>query len=301
MDLKVLTPWYWTSRTIWFRKDTLTQNSSIFFKCLDVFCWYLSVVSWECSEYLWYVFVKGLRWQVSFKMQSSHQRGFFLEAPVDSSTSQLVFSRFLKQFSAICVHVREVRLIDAPRSIRQIDPQICMFPTFLCHFLWRRARSKVFGGKLEQVSMLPTVQAVSLWLVWVLRKKTANVSPLLSENSTFWSMVWKTIRLRIVIFECGIVWKCLFLLVTSQCSILHLFLLKKGIFRVKVAKTSFSAILALFLVRAWALYVLPTKIVKMDGKQLNITRVLLSKVTITRKAVGVLFETLFVENIRQKW
>ena len=29
----------------------------------------------------------------------------------------------------------------------------------------------VFGGKLEQTLTLPTVQIVSLWLVWLLRKK----------------------------------------------------------------------------------------------------------------------------------
>ena len=29
----------------------------------------------------------------------------------------------------------------------------------------------VFGGKLEQTLKLPTVKTVSLWLVWLLRKK----------------------------------------------------------------------------------------------------------------------------------
>ena len=43
----------------------------------------------------------------------------------------------------------------------------------------------VFSGKLEQTLTLPAVQTVSLWLVWLLRKKTAKVPPLNPQESVF--------------------------------------------------------------------------------------------------------------------
>ena len=61
--------------------------------------------------------------------------------------------------------------MDAQCSIRMIDEQKRVFPTLLSHFSWRRARSRISGGKLEQTLTLPTVQTVSLLLVWLLRKK----------------------------------------------------------------------------------------------------------------------------------
>ena len=76
-----------------------------------------------------------------------------------------------------------------PYSIRLIDELKRVFPTLLPHFSWRRARGMVFSGKVEQVLTLPTVQTVSLWLVWVLRKKTTKVPPLIPEVSVFRSMV----------------------------------------------------------------------------------------------------------------
>ena len=79
--------------------------------------------------------------------------------------------------------------MDVPYPIRLTDEQKRVFPTLLSHFPWRRARSMIFDGKLEQTLTLPTVQIVSLWLVWMLRKKTAKVPPLIPEESVFWSMV----------------------------------------------------------------------------------------------------------------
>ena len=52
--------------------------------------------------------------------------------------------------------------MDAPCSIRLKDEQKQVLPTLLSHFPWRRARSMVYGGKLEQTPMLTTVQTVSL-------------------------------------------------------------------------------------------------------------------------------------------
>ena len=49
-----------------------------------------------------------------------------------------------------------------PCSIRLIDELKRVFPTLLSHFSWRRPRGMVFGGKVEQVLKLPTVQTVSL-------------------------------------------------------------------------------------------------------------------------------------------
>ena len=49
-----------------------------------------------------------------------------------------------------------------PYSIRLIDELKRVFPSLLSHFSWRRARGMVFGGMVEQVLTLPTVQTVSL-------------------------------------------------------------------------------------------------------------------------------------------
>ena len=76
-----------------------------------------------------------------------------------------------------------------PQSIRSIDEPKRVFPTHLPHFTYRRQRRMGFGGKVEQVLTLPTMQTVFLWLVWMLRKKTAKVPPLNPEKSTFWSVV----------------------------------------------------------------------------------------------------------------
>ena len=54
--------------------------------------------------------------------------------------------------------------MDAPYPIRLIDEQKRVFPTLVPQFPWRRARSMIFTGKLEQTLTLPTVQTVSLWL-----------------------------------------------------------------------------------------------------------------------------------------
>ena len=68
-----------------------------------------------------------------------------------------------------------------------------MFPTFPCHFLWKRAKSMVFGGKLEQALTL----LVSLCPDWVFRKKASKVPPLMPEvfsgkNAIFSGKVAKT-------------------------------------------------------------------------------------------------------------
>ena len=76
-----------------------------------------------------------------------------------------------------------------PQSIRSIDEQKRVFPTLLSHFFYRAHRKMGFGGKVEQALTLPTVQTVSLWLVWMLRKKTAKVPPLNPEKMTIWSVV----------------------------------------------------------------------------------------------------------------
>ena len=76
-----------------------------------------------------------------------------------------------------------------PQSIRSIDEQKRVFPTHLSHFFYRAHRRMGFGGKVKQALTLPTVQTVSLWLVWMSRKKTAKVPPLNPEKSTFWSVV----------------------------------------------------------------------------------------------------------------
>ena len=79
-----------------------------------------------------------------------------------------------------------------PYSIRLIDELKRVFPTHLSHFSYRRHRRMEFGGiggKVEQALTLPTVQTVSLWLVWMLRKKTTKLPPLNPEVSVFRSMV----------------------------------------------------------------------------------------------------------------
>ena len=76
-----------------------------------------------------------------------------------------------------------------PQSIRSIDEPKRVFPTHLSHFSYRRHRKMGFGGKVEQVLTLPTVQTVFLLLVWMLKKGTAKVPTLNPEKSTFWSVV----------------------------------------------------------------------------------------------------------------
>ena len=79
--------------------------------------------------------------------------------------------------------------MDAPCSVRLKDELKLVFPTILSHFCYRRHGRMGFGGKVEPVLTLPTAQTVSLLLVWMLRKKTAKVPPLIPEVSVFWSMV----------------------------------------------------------------------------------------------------------------
>ena len=73
---------------------------------------------------------------------------------------------------------------DAPYSIRPIDELKRVFLTLLSYYAWRRARIIIFAGKLEQALTLLTVEIVFLWLVLMLRKKAANVPPLIPEVST---------------------------------------------------------------------------------------------------------------------
>ena len=82
--------------------------------------------------------------------------------------------------------------MDAPYSIWPIDELKRVFATLISPFPWRRARSIVFGGKLEEALTSPTVQTVSQWLLWVLKNEAAKVPLLIWEESAFWSMVWKT-------------------------------------------------------------------------------------------------------------
>ena len=76
-----------------------------------------------------------------------------------------------------------------PQSIRPIDEPKRVFPTHLSHFSYIRHRRMGFNRTIEQALTLPTVQTVSLWLVWMLRRRTAKVPPLNPEKSTFWSVV----------------------------------------------------------------------------------------------------------------
>ena len=148
----------------------------------------------------------------------------------------------------------------------------------------------VFIGKLEQTLRLPTVQTVSLWLVWMLRKKTAKVPPLVREESVFWSMVFFDF-----VFLTG---NRLFMLILPCHNQLFAFALvfseKRAISSAKVAKTSFLAFLMVFLVGARALYLSIPAVARMDTKQLETHRVLLHYRKSTTKAVGVLFRTHFV-------
>ena len=82
-----------------------------------------------------------------------------------------------------------------PQSIRSIDEPKRVFPTHLSHFSYRRHRKMGFGGKVEQVLTLPTVQIVFLWLVWMLRKKTAKVP--IRKNRHFGVWYEKIFRLSI--------------------------------------------------------------------------------------------------------
>ena len=65
---------------------------------------------------------------------------------------------------------------DAPYSVGPIEEPKRVLPTFSSHFLWRRARSMIFGGKLEQALTLPTVQTVFLAGLDI-EKKTAKYHP----------------------------------------------------------------------------------------------------------------------------
>ena len=77
-----------------------------------------------------------------------------------------------------------------PQSIRSIDEPKRVFPTHLSHFFYRAHRRMGFGGKVEEALKLPTVQTVFLWLVWMLRKRTAKVPPQVQSG-------------KIDILECG--------------------------------------------------------------------------------------------------
>ena len=97
-------------------------------------------------------------------------------------------NRCSEAYFSVLGFVPGIEVEDAPYSISPIEEPERVLPTLPSHFLWRRARSIIFSGKLEQALTLPTVQTVFLWLVWMLRKKTAKVPPLIPEVLTFWSM-----------------------------------------------------------------------------------------------------------------
>ena len=136
--------------------------------------------------------------------------------------------------------------MDESCSIWLIDELKGVFATLLFHFPWRRARSMIFYGKLEQTLTLPTAQTVSLWLVWLLRKKTAKVPPLIPEESVFWSMVWKIFS--IVYFDSSN-HLCMLVLpfFNLVCAFAFVFSEKSAFMSAKVAKTSFLAFLSVFI------------------------------------------------------
>ena len=78
--------------------------------------------------------------------------------------------------------------MGAPCYVRPIGELKPVFLTPTSRFSLRRPRGMVFGGPLAQVLALLTVNAC-LWLVWMLKKKTAKVPSFMPELSTFWSMV----------------------------------------------------------------------------------------------------------------
>ena len=132
-----------------------------------------------------------------------------------------------------------------------------VFQTLLPHFPWRRARSMIFSGKLEQTLTLPTVETASLWLVWMLRKRRRRYHPSFRKNQFFG--VWY----EILIFSYFLTGKCLFIIILPCCNLVcafaPVFNEKSAILSAKVAKTSFLAFLRVFIgTRASALCINPS-------------------------------------------
>ena len=129
------------------------------------------------------------------------------------------------------------------------------------------------------------------------RKSVVNVYPLWPEMSLKCLMVGE--NFENTLFWRGFIWQGLFLLVATQCVLLHLFSVKKVRFLVqKSQKRDFWHFWVFFFVRARALEVLATVVAKRNRTQPKTLRVRLHSVTTTRKAVGVFFETHFHEKIR---
>ena len=87
-----------------------------------------------------------------------------------------------------------------PQSIRSIDEPKRVFPTHLSHFSYRRHRRMGFGGKIEQVLTLPTVQTVFLWLVCGLdveKKDGESTTPQSGKIDILECGIKKFFRLRI--------------------------------------------------------------------------------------------------------
>ena len=188
-------------------------------------------------------------------------------------------------------HVRGIQLIDEPYSIRRINElkRVPDSPFPSPFFQWRRARSMVFGGKLEQTLKLPTVQTVLLWLVWVLRKKDGEGITLHCRSIDIWSMVWKKY------FDCELFAHASFFLLQLSLCFCHCYQWKKCGFACKTSKNVVIGIFeCFFLVRARARFVLATAVAKRYGKQLETFRVLLHTVMSTRETVGDHFWTHFV-------
>ena len=132
-----------------------------------------------------------------------------------------------------------------PQSIRSIDEPKRVFPTHLSQFSYRRHRRRGFSGKVEQGLTLPTVQTVFFWLVWMLRKKTANVPPLYPEKSTFWSVVWKNFSIAYFLMRNRLV-RLVLPYCNSVCAFAAVFSEKSLILGAKVEKASFLTFLSVF-------------------------------------------------------
>ena len=123
------------------------------------------------------------------KIARSHQRVPLYWSGESLESHYACCNRWFEAYFSVSGLVRGIQMEDAPYSISSIEEPKRVLPTLPSHFSWSRAQGMIFGGNLEQALTLPTVQTVFLWLVWMLRKKTAKVSPLNPEVSTFRSMV----------------------------------------------------------------------------------------------------------------
>ena len=99
MVLKQPALWCLTPRTIGLWQEMFIQSCFFRFRQHEFIFRYFCILSGDFSEYLWYVLIKGICWQVSSKIARFPSAGPLFRSVMDSSTSLLVITGFLDVFS----------------------------------------------------------------------------------------------------------------------------------------------------------------------------------------------------------